>query len=156
MEADRRAYQLALRILTRRDHSVAELREKLAAKGVEPPAASEALGRLVAAGYLDDRRFAVSFAAAALRNGRGFGPRLKLELRRRGVADGIIAETLAELAQEHGEEEVLAQIVSRRFGTFVPTEAPERERRRVFGYLQRRGFSLAAILAHFRIRSSEE
>ncbi len=147
---------MALRLLTRRDHSVAELREKLAARGIDAGAVAEAVTRLTADGYLDDTRYAAFFAAAALRGGRGFGPRLKQELRRRGVSDEIIGETLVALADDYPEQDLLAQIVSRRFTVFDPGTASERERCRVFGYLQRRGFSLAAILAHFRDRPADD
>jgi regulatory protein len=150
MSGDSGAYQLALRLLGRRDHSVAELARKLAQRGYPPAEVSEAVTRLTAIGYLDDQRFAATFAAAAVRSGRGYGPRLKLELARRGVPAEIVTATLTALAAEQSEGELLATLVARRFAAFSPAVADDRERRRVYGYLQRRGFSLAAIIDHFR------
>ncbi|HEY5974753.1 MAG TPA: regulatory protein RecX [Geobacteraceae bacterium] len=156
MAGESGAYQLALRLLGRRDHSVAELARKLAARGHSTTDVNEAVARLTAIGYLDDQRFAASFAAAAMRSGRGYGPRLKLELARRGVSTEVITATLAALAEEQSEGELLAALVDRRFATFSTATADERERRRVYGYLQRRGFSLAAILEHFRHSTSSD
>lgn len=150
MEESGKALASALRTLTRRDHSEAELRRKLQDKGFAGGEVEAAIGKLKALGYLDDRRFAGQWAESAIRNGRGFGPRIRLELRRRGVSDSIIADVFARLAEDYGEEETLAALLARKFAGFNPNSADDREKRRVIGYLQRRGFSIAAILNVFR------
>ena len=141
------AFDSSLKILSLRDHSEAELRRKLAGKGYEEQGIEESVARLKELGYLDDLRFARSFASSALRNGRGYGGRLKLELSRRGVAPGIVSEVLAELSAEYDERELLAQLIERRYPAFDAATAPDKEKRKVVGYLQRRGFSLSAIFA---------
>lgn len=143
---------LALNLLSRRDHSEAELRKKLFPKGCSAEALDEAMARLKDAGYLDDRRFAHSFAESALRNGRGYGFRLRMELSRRGIADEIIEETLAALGDEYEEITTLSELMARKFEGFDPQQADERQKRRVISYFQRRGFSLAAIVRVFRDR----
>ena len=149
MDEGQSALAHALRFLGRRDHSVAELRGKLALRGYGASAIEQAIDRLLELGYLDDRRFAMLWAGAAIRSGRGVGSRLRQELKQRGVANDLIAETLNQLAQEHDEREVLAQLVARRFAGFDPAAASVRERQRVYAYLQRRGFPLATILSFF-------
>ena len=156
MNEGEKAFGVALRILGHRDHSVAELRRKLTDRGYCGEIIDGVIDRLERLGYLDDRRFAMTFAGVSLRSGRGVGPRLRLELQRRGVAPELISETLAELAEEHDERELLAQLVERRFAGFDPAGASERERRRVYGFLQRRGFSLTTIFAFFRDYSGDE
>lgn len=141
------AFDSSLKILSLRDHSEAELRRKLTAKGYEEQGIEESVARLKELGYLDDLRFARSFASSALRNGRGYGGRLKLELSRRGVAPAIVSEVLAELSAEYDERELLAQLIERRYAGFDAATAPDKEKRKVVGYLQRRGFSLSAIFA---------
>lgn len=143
---------LALNLLSRRDHSEAELRRKLSPKGFAAEALDEVMARLKSAGYLDDRRFARIFAESALRNGRGYGFRLRLELSRRGIADEIIEETLAALGDEYEEVTTLSELMARKFEGFDPQQADERQKRRVISYFQRRGFSLAAIVRVFRDR----
>ena len=142
-------FDAALRILTLRDHSEAELARKLAAKGCSPEEVGATLERLKELGYLDDRRFARRFAESALENGRYVGARLKQELARRGVAAPLVEETLQELDQRD-EEVLLAELVARRYATFDPATASDKEKRRVIGFLSRKGFSLGAIFRHLK------
>jgi regulatory protein len=145
-----RALDCAFRALARRDHSIAELERKLRERKISEPAAAAVIARLEESGYLDDRRFAERWAEAAVRNGRGYGVRLRQDLSRRGVSREIIEEVLAGIASTCGEADALATLAERRFAGFVPAAASDRERRRVVGYLQRRGFTLATILRYFR------
>jgi len=150
-DAGKRALACALRILTRRDCSTAELARKLRDRGIADPLVGEVVARLQGAGYLDDRRFARAWAESAVENGRGYGPRLRLELARRGVPAEIVAEVLAVVAVEHDEEATLAALLARKFAGFKPAAASDREKRRVLHYLQRRGFSSSAIFQAFRL-----
>ena len=147
------AFDCALRVLALRDHSEAELRRKLKEKGYDEAGVEGSVARLRELGYLDDARFARGFAASAIRNGRGYGTRLKLELARRGVAGEIVRETLEALAEEFGEAEVLAQTIARRYPGFDPALATDKEKRKAVAYLQRKGFTLSAILAALKIHS---
>ncbi|HOP40860.1 MAG TPA: RecX family transcriptional regulator, partial [Geobacteraceae bacterium] len=70
MPEKRSALATAVSFLSRRDHSEAELRRKLFAKGFPAEELDEAMARLRSAVYLDDRRFALGFAESAIRNGR--------------------------------------------------------------------------------------
>jgi regulatory protein len=147
----KRALACALRILTRRDCSTAELARKLRDRGVADPLAGEVVEQLREAGYLDDRRFAREWAESAVRGGRGYGPRLRLELTRRGVPAEIVAGVLAAVAVDYDEGETLAALLAKKFAGFDPAAASDREKRRVMQYLQRRGFSTAAIFQAFRL-----
>ena len=143
-------FDCSLRVLSLRDHSEAELRRKLREKGYEEEGIELSVARLKELGYLDDARFARLFASSAIRNGRGYGARLKLELARRGVAAGIVTEVLAEITGEFSESELLAQVIARRFAGFDPESATDKEKRKGVGYLQRKGFSLSAIFAQLK------
>lgn len=147
-------FDCSLRILALRDHSEWELRRKLREKGYPQQEIGESVERLKELGYLDDARFARLFASSALRNGRGYGARLKAELAKRGVAAEIVAATLAELAEQFSESELLKEMIERRFSRFDPETATEKEKRRVVGYLQRKGFPLSAIFAQLNTHST--
>ena len=144
------SFDCCLRVLALRDHSEAELRRKLAAKGYLEEDVEESVARLKELGYLDELRFARRFASSALRNGRGYGSRLKMDLARRGVAQAIVNEVLGELSQEFSEAELLRDIMARRYAGFDPATATDKEKRRVVGYLQRKGFSLCAIFRELK------
>jgi len=141
-----RAYQYALRLLTARDYTVARLREKLGGKGFDLADADEALARMVAEGWLDDRRYAERFAESALGSGRFYGARLRQEMRRRGLSPELISEVLGAVMQEHDECRDIQAVCERRFSAFSFDSASEKEKRRVIGYLQRRGFGISAII----------
>jgi len=147
------AFDCALRVLALRDHSETELRRKLKAKGYDEPEITGSVVRLQELGYLDDSRFARSFAESSIRNGRGYGARLKQELARRGVAGAIVQATLAELCEEFEETGVLAGTIERRYPGFDPAIATDKEKRRIVAYLQRKGFTLGAILAALKTQS---
>ena len=141
-----RAFQAALRLLGARDYTTAKMREKLAARGLDGADVEAAVVRLESEGWLSDRRFAERFAETAVNGGRFFGPRLRLEMRRRGVPAELIDEVLVRLRQEHDEQDDLRRVMERRFPGFSFAAAGDREKRRVIAFLQRRGFGLGAIM----------
>jgi regulatory protein len=150
MEEQQRAYIFAIKALTRRDHSEAELRRKMDDKGISSGAVDDTVDRLKRSGYLDDRRFALRWAESAVSNGKGYGARLRFELSRRGIAEETVSEVVERIRDEFDEAETIKALVSRKFASFDPREADDRLKRRVTSYLQRRGFSLSAILQVFR------
>jgi regulatory protein len=154
MEEAQRAFIYALRTLTRRDHSEAELRRKLAGREFSAEVAERTIGRLKEAGYLDDRKYALNWAESAIRNGRGYGYRVRFELSRRGIAEDLASEVMAQVSAEFGETDTLKALVQKKFPGYVPSSADERQKRRMIGYLQRRGFSLTAILQVLRAADS--
>ena len=155
VDARKQALAVAMGMLARRDMSSTELLRRLAGKGFSDELSEEAVSRLRESGYLDDRRFARLWAESAIRNGRGFGPRLRLELARQRVPEEIATEVLDSLSAEYDEMETLASLLARKFSGFTPSSASDREKRRVLQYLQRRGFSTAAIFQAFRTDQTE-
>ncbi len=145
-----RAYLAALRLLNARDYTEARLKEKLAGRGLEPDDIEQAVGRMAREGWVSDRRYAERFAESALTSGRYYGNRLRQEMRRRGLPPDLVSGVLGELLGERDETEEVRQMVTRRFSGFSFSDAGDREKRRVVGYLQRRGFSLSAIMTALR------
>jgi regulatory protein len=145
-----RAYLYALRLLTARDYTVARLREKLRGLDFDETDVEAALGRMMSEGWVDDRRFAERFAESALASGRYYGPRLRQEMRRRGLQPELVSEVLGRVFVERDEVEEVRTIVERRFSDFSFSSASDREKRRTVGFFQRRGFSLSAIFRALR------
>jgi len=144
------AYLKALELLAGRDHSRHELRKKLALRGCAGQPLEEALERLSSQGLIDDAKFAAAWVQSALRSGRGFGAKLLADLQQRGVPRETAQQAVAAAAAEAPAELVLAAIVKKRFAAFSNETATQKERQRVYGYLQRRGFSLSSIISYFR------
>jgi regulatory protein len=155
MDEARRAHIFALKALARRDHSEAELRRKIADRGISAGIIDDLVDRLKESGYLDDRRFALRWAESAVRNGKGYGVRLRFELSRRGIPDDVASEISERIRAEYDEAEAIRALVDRKFSGFVTENSDERHKRRVISYLQRRGFSISAILQVFRDMETE-
>ena len=140
----------ALQLLTRRDHSRAELKSKLAGEAESAEQLDAVLDTLETERLLCDQRYASQrVIARARRYGNG---RLKQELRHNGVSDEDIAVALP----EGGDETERCQMVwSRKFGELPKT--PE-ERAKQMRFLQYRGFSSDAIRQTMRwaMRGAEE
>lgn len=136
------AYDKALGLLARREHSLFELRRKLGQGGYPAEEIKEALERLEASRYQDNGRF----AEALLRNRiqQGYGPvRIRVELRSHGLGDQEIAILIDEA--EVDWEQLARHQLLRHYGSEAAPTPAERQRRRQ--YLQRRGFSGAQIRA---------
>jgi len=150
MDEAKAAIGIALQALSRRDHSEWEIRRKLQRKNIPPDLIEKTVGGLFAAGYLDDARFARNYAESSIRNGRGYGFRIRMELLRRGIAEAIIADTLGGLESEYQESSVIRELLEKRFPGFDSGSADDREKRRVLGYFLRRGFPPASVLRVLR------
>ena len=127
----------ALRLLTRRDHSRAELKAKLVTLAESEEQLDTVLDTLQSERLLSDHRFAAQRVVA--RAGRYGNARLKQELRQKGIGD----EEIAAVLPEGGDEtERCRTIWARKFGELPRT--PE-ERAKQMRFLQYRGFSGEAI-----------
>ncbi|MFN3587431.1 MAG: regulatory protein RecX [Moraxellaceae bacterium] len=126
----------ALALLTRREHSRAELEARLRATGADDGQVALVLQELADRHLQSDSRFAEAFVRSRVL--RGQGPRvIAAELRQRGVDPALAAVALAAAdADWHGRATELRR---RRFGDALPTDA--RERARQMRFLQYRGFS---------------
>ena len=144
------SYQYALRLLTGRDYTVAGIRRKLASRGVGEQDLEDLILRLQREGWLDDQRYAERFAESALSSGRYYGVRLRLEMRRRGFTADVVQESLAPLLAESDEISEVRSAAERRYPGFSYSAATDRDKRRVVGFLQRRGFGFSAIMRALR------
>lgn len=127
----------ALRLLTRRDHSRAELKSKLAAQAESAEQLEAVLERLQAERLLSDQRYATQRIVARAR--RYGDARLIQELRQQGVSDEDIDVALP----EGGDEAVRCRAVWARKFHQLPQSMEERAKQMRF--LQYRGFSSDAI-----------
>ncbi len=146
-----RAYQYVLRLLTGRDYSTARVRQKLAARELAEGDLEAVIHRLQQEGWLDDTRYAARFAESALLSGRYYGTRLRLEMRRRGFTPDVVNEILAPLLAESDEISEARAVAERRYPGFSYAAASDRDKRRVVGFLQRRGFGFSAIMRALRM-----
>ena len=147
---DSKSFTAALRLLTRRDRTETELRQKLEQFGFSLPAIEAAIEKCREYNYLDDNRYAKERARALMRTGRGVGIKIMLDLRRRGIDETIALQAVKAAASEFSVYDLLREQLNRRFSKFDYATADNRERQRVIGFFQRRGFLLEQIFTIFK------
>ena len=136
----RSAYDKALGLLARREHSRRELKTKLRQGGYEGGETEAAIERLGEQRYQDDERFAQVLVRS--RASQGYGPqRIRAELKTHAVPDARIRELLDE-AEVDWDASALDQL-RRRYGGKGAVDHAERARRAQF--LLRRGFAAATV-----------
>lgn len=139
-EVSWRCRESALRLLAHRPRSDRELRQRLSARAFPPEVVDACLQDLGRAGLIDDAAFARLAARDRVRNKSVGKIRLQMELRAKGVDPELATEAIEEAMdeQEGGEAEVARRAAGRfrrRAG-----EDLQSAKRRLFGFLSRRGF----------------
>ena len=144
-EQSKTLFSAAVDLLSRREHSCHELRQKLIPKfpeaDIEP-----VLQYLQELNYQSDQRFAEVFARSRVQ--RGQGPlRIRRELQQRGVGGDLIASALEQVDTDWFA--LAAELLQRKFrepiNPALPREQQFKERARRQRYLAYRGFSADAI-----------
>ncbi|MBS0344325.1 MAG: recombination regulator RecX [Proteobacteria bacterium] len=124
----------ALRLLSQREHSRAELERKLARHEEEPGTLARALDELAAKDFISETRVVASVLHQ--RAARSGALKVKQELQAKGIAPEAVAQAVATL--QDTELERAAALWRRRFDA-LPADAKERARQMRF--LLARGFS---------------
>jgi regulatory protein len=145
-------YQLALRALTRRDHSASELRGKLLKAAGNPPQIEILLQKLREKGYLDDRKFAVHYIRNRISQKALGRTRLIMELRARGIADSLAEPLLDEFFPAQSEVQLLEIALQKKLRTLPPGQVDGEDAvldakilSKLYNYLFRMGFAPEAI-----------
>jgi regulatory protein len=130
------AERRALRLVAVRGRSRAELESRLAAWGVDAPAAAEILSRLTELGAVDDAALAAAVADQRRRTGHG-RLRVQADLCRLGIERSSAAAAVEDGGDEAEELTRCRAELERRFGGRPRTR---REQARAAAHLARRGF----------------
>ena len=108
-------FEFAVRSLASRGHSLGQMREKLRRRAAHPGDIDAVLARLKDLGYLNDRRFAESFASGRLHN-QGLGKlRVLRELRQRRVAPALAEKVVGETYLESDETALIGAWLERKY-----------------------------------------
>lgn len=136
------ALRYAFRLLSYRDRSEREFRERLGRKGFSPHAVQRAIEKLGDGGYIDDGALAVLLRRRAeevkLLGAAGAG----MYLRRMGIPRPEAAEAL----EGYDERPAALRLIRAKAGSLRGLP-PEVLRRRLIGYLRRRGYSAETVFS---------
>jgi regulatory protein len=137
------AKDAALRFISFRARTCREVEKKLREKDFGEETIREALDFLKNKKYVDDRAFAVEWVDCRSRN-KFLGPlRLRKELEAKGVDEETRNKAVEKFFHHEDEKEFAFHAAERRMKACKDVSG-EKLKRRLFGYLQRKGFSTEA------------
>ena len=140
------AYNYALNLLGARPYSTSALRKKLMQKEYEPADADDAIGRLVANGLLDDRKYAEQFARSKMVTTGASKRRVQQDLYRKGIKGELATNAIANVIEQEEIDPaaVIERVAKKKLAQLGDLE-PIVIRRRLFAFLARRGYELEDI-----------
>lgn len=137
-EEIRSAAEAAVRLVAHRPRSEFELRVRLGRKGYSPESVDGALEKMRAWNYVNDKEFARQWVASR----ESHRPRSSRLMKRELTSKGVDSDTAERVVDEaHIDDHAVALDLARRWLPRVEKQDIVTRRRRLAGYLQRRGFA---------------
>ena len=134
------AKSVAVRLLSRREHSAFEIRDKLHKRDFDEAEIEQTIIELQQGGWLSDERFAEAYIR--MRQMKGFGPiRIAMELNERGVKESIVDDYLQ--ADDEAWQQGLERQYLKKYKNRLIADYNDKAKR--IRFLQYRGFPLDAI-----------
>src|SRR5215210_6501169 len=145
VKARARVFQRAAKLLAAKQRSVEELREKLSTtRGATKSMIDEVIGRLREYGYLDDAKFAQSYASLRLRERPLGRRRLQRDLWLKKIDKQTAETALDEVFEATPEEELIDRAIAKRVRLRGQPKTRE-EAKKLFDHLIRQGFEFDLV-----------
>ena len=140
------AYNYALNLLSARPYSTQALHRKLIQKEYSAADADDAIRRLVSAGLLDDAKYAEQYARSKMVSTGASKRRLTQDLYRKGIKADVATAAIANVItdDEIDTAVVIERVAKKKLAQLGDLE-PLVLRRRLFGFLARRGYDVDEI-----------
>jgi len=155
LETEEEMYELALRALTRRAHSVHEMKQKLERRSDNKLLVQVVMARLKENGQIDDARYAKQFARQRTETRKQGKFRISRDLRARGVPDRHIDAALKETAEQNDEAAMVRQRIERKLRSYRG-EIDEKKMASMYGSLLRAGFSADVVRRELKAVTRED
>lgn len=141
-EEVKKAYIQCVRWLTFSSRTRKELFKKLKEKEYDESTADLALDKLVDHGYINDQRYAENFVESRMHK---YGQkRLRLDLRRKGVADETIDQVLSDLLEQEDQYTVALELARKKLAQSQGVD-PKKQINRIQGMLLRKGYDYGIV-----------
>jgi regulatory protein len=155
-EKRRRTFERAVKLIAAKSRSVAELRERLLQSRQSNKSDVEAvISRLKEYGYLDDERFAFSYATLKVKQRPIGRRRLERDLKFKKVDSAVANEALELVYTETTEEELIDRAIEKR----IRLRGKPKDRlaaKSLFDHLLRQGFPFELVSEKVRAVSKQE
>jgi len=139
----------ALKVTNLRPRSVEEISNKLKEKGFPEDIIAQVISEFAKQGLLNDTKFSKLWVDSRM----AFNPKgekiLRRELKKKGISDNDIEDALLESKKEYNEYEVVKKLADARMPSLKGLDKTT-AKRRLLGYLQRRGFNFDTIMEVMR------
>jgi len=155
IETETALYDAAIKILTRRAHSVHEMKQALERRCEHAGLVRNVMARLKSAGLLDDARYAKQFARQRTEGRKQGKFRVARDLRARGVPDRYIEAATEETAKEIDEGAIVRQRIERKLRA-SRGEMDDNKLASLYRSLLRAGFSTDVIRRELKTMTREE
>jgi regulatory protein len=144
-EKRRQTFNRAVKLLTVKPRSVAELRERLLqGKNTTADVVETVIARLEEYGYLDDERFAFSYASLKVKQRPVGRRRLERELKLKKVENKVAEDALELVYAETPEEQLIDQAIEKRI-RLRGRPKTRIEAKKLFDHLLRQGFEFELV-----------
>lgn len=137
-------------LLSRRDHSVKELKTKLL-RTVDEVNAGKAIDKMLELGYLDDEKYALTLLNHLIENKRMSKAFIKQEMFKRGLSSEIISNTLE--GTEIDNVSSCAELILTKYRNKISIDGGKEK---VIASLMRKGFSYSDIKDAFKMIENDE
>jgi regulatory protein len=139
----------AFRLITRRQHSISELRTKLYRKNINKDLLERVISHLISGGFLDDEKFATAYVEE--RSDKKIGKhKIRAELFKRGVARNIVDKALSHIDSAQSLE--CASLLAKKKLEYL--ERREKDTRKIkaklYSFLNSRGYDTEIIMKVLR------
>lgn len=134
-----RTFQRAAKLLAAKPRSIAELRERLAERCSSKAIIETVIARLREYGYLDDERYALTYASSKVRQQAVGRRRLEQSLARKKVERSVADEALDQVFAETSEADLIDRAIEKRV-RLRGRPTTRAEAKNLFDHLLRQGF----------------
>jgi regulatory protein len=155
LETEEELYEVAVRALMRRAHSVHEMKKKLEQHSENKLLVQLVVARLKENGMIDDARYAKQFARQRTESRKQGKFRIARDLRGRGIPDRHIEAALEETAKSTDDGAMVRQRIERKLRSFRG-EIDEKKMASIYGSLLRAGFSSDVVRRELKALVREE
>ena len=155
LETEEELYDVAVRALMRRAHSVHEMKRKLERRSDNKLLVQVVMARLKENGQIDDAKYAKQFARQRTEGRKQGKFRVARDLRARGVPDRHIEAALKETAEQNDEGAMVRARIERKLRAYRG-EIDEKKMASIYGSLLRAGFSADVERRELKALTREE
>ncbi len=134
------AFEKALELLSFRDHSSFELKEKLRQRGYSPTLAQAICDRLSQKGYINDSEFAGKYARYLQREKRYSQAAVRAKLLQKGISGTLLTEAENQLSTELEEENCRYTAAKK-----LKRSGDDQQRQKTAAFLKQKGFQWELI-----------